>query len=119
VPISDTTTVAVEYALRGLELRADVRAHNVANQNTPGFRAGRVDFESVLRSALQGGRPGPATEVAEPAVQPGMSLPQPYQNTVNLEDELVGMIKDNLARDAIVNAYNAKVGLFRAAIGSA
>lgn len=116
MPISDVTTGAVEHALRGLELRADVRAHNVANQNTPGFRAGRVDFETSLRAALDGGRRDVAA--ATPAVLPGASLPQPFENTVNLEDELVGMIKDNLARDAMVNAYNAKVSLFRAAIGS-
>lgn len=113
--ITDVTMGAAEYALRGLELRAGVRAHNVANQNTPGFRAGRVDFETALETALAG-RGGRAP--ASPAVLPGASMPQPFQNTVNLEDELVGMVKDNLTRDAMVNAYNAKVGLLRAAIGS-
>lgn len=112
--ITDVTIGTVEYALRGLALRADVRAHNVANQNTPGFRAGRVDFETALQAALTSGR----AQVAAPAVVPGASLPEPHANTVNLEDELVGMIKDNLARDAMVNAFNAKVGMLRTAITS-
>ena len=111
--ISDTTMRAAEYALDGLARRADVRSHNVANHNTPGFRAGAVDFESALRQALATGR----TEgIAQPVTTAAPSLPGPHQNTVDLETELVGMIKDNLMRDAMVNTFNAKVDLLRTAI---
>lgn len=113
LPISDTTMRAVEYALDGLKLRADTRANNVANVNTPNFEAKNVDFESALKSALATGRPEAA---APPGVVQGDGLPDATGNTVDLEDELTGFMKDNLLRDAMVNAYNFKVGVLRTAI---
>lgn len=113
LPISDSTMRAVEYALDGLKTRADTRAHNIANVNTPGFGAKKVDFESSLRSALAFGAPERAPA---PAVVPGDGLPNKQGNTVDLETELVGFMKDNLMRDAMVNAYNFKVGVLRTAI---
>lgn len=111
--MTEVTLGAIEYALRGLAQRADVRAHNVANVNTPGFRAGRVDFESSLQAALAGGSPERA---AAPVVRTDPTLPGANGTTVDLENELIGMMKDNLLRDAMVNSYNAKVGMLRAAI---
>lgn len=113
LPISDRTMRAVEYALDGLKARADVRAHNVANVNTPGFEAKAVDFETALRSALAVGAPERA---GAPQVVQGEGLPNAQGNTVDLETELVGLMKDNLLRDAMVNAYNFKVGVMRTAI---
>ena len=114
LPIGDSTTQALEFALQGLQARADVRADNVANVNTPGFRAKRVDFETSLRSALTRG--GDVAS-ARPTVSPAMSLPNPTtQNTVDLKDELVGMTRDNLMRDAMVNAFNFKLTALRTVI---
>lgn len=114
VALGDSTIGAVEYALRGLQQRADVRANNVANHNTPGFRAMRVDFERELQGALVRGGSAP---VATPAARPDMSLPNPNtNNSVDLETELTGMLKDNLQRDAMINAFNAKTSMLRAAI---
>lgn len=107
----DLTTGAVEYALRGLRVRADVRADNIANANTPGFQGMRVDFESSLRQALRSG--GPA---AAPAVQPDAALPNGSGTTVSLEGEMVGMLQDNLLREAMVNAFNHKATTMRTAI---
>lgn len=113
-PVNDVTTTAVEYALRGLSVRADVRADNMANANTPGFRAGSVDFESTLRSALSDGDLAGAT--VEVTTAP--NLPGPHGNLVSVEGEMVGMMKDQLQRNALINAYNFKVNSFRTAIGS-
>lgn len=106
--IHDGAMNAVQYALRGLQQRADVRAHNIANVNTPGYRAERVDFESTLRAALARGDAGRAPTPLR-TVDP--NLPGPNQNTVSLQGEMVGMMQDNLLRDALVNAYNWKTGL--------
>lgn len=110
--MNDITMGAVEYALRGLATRADVRANNVANVNTPGFRGQRVDFESTLSTALQRG----AGPVAAPAVLADMAMPNASGTTVDLETEMVGMMKDNLMRDAMINAHNFKTGVLRSAI---
>lgn len=113
VAIGGITLGAVEYALRGLQQRADVRANNVSNHATPGFRGQQVDFETALQTALTQRSDGP---VAAPVAQPTTSMPDAHGNTVNLEDELVGMIKDNLQRDTMINAYNGKVAMLRSAI---
>lgn len=113
--ISDVTMGAVEFAISGLSRRANVRANNVANVNTPGFRASRVDFESVLAGALAAGT---TDRVTTPAVTAAPNLPNGNSNTVALETELVGMMKDNLLRDAMVSAFNHKATLLRSAIGN-
>jgi flagellar basal-body rod protein FlgB len=107
----DVTTGAVEYALRGLGMRSDVRANNIANAETPGFRASRVDFEASLRQALRGG--GPA---AAPTVRADAALPNGNGGTVSLETEMVEMLKDNLVRETMVNAFNHKATMLRTAI---
>lgn len=113
LPLSDTTMRAVEHALDGLKARFDVHAANITNANTPGYRAARVDFETSLRDALA---TGDVDRAAAPAVLPGSGLPDPQGNTVNLEDELAQMMKDSLLQEAMVNAYNFKVGVLRTAI---
>ena len=113
--IGDAMTASVEYALRGLATRADVRATNLANVNTPGYRAARVDFETALRTAVAAGAP---ETVGAPTISADPNLPNGNNNTVSLEGEVVGMMKDNLLRDAMVNAFNYKAGVLRAAIGS-
>lgn len=114
-PVGDVTSTTIEHALRGLALRADVRADNIANANTPGFVAGRVDFESTLRSALADGE---LDERVTVGVQVDPNLPGPNQNLVSVEGEMVGMLRDSVLRNAMVNAYNFKVNSYRTAIGS-
>ena len=109
----DVTTIGVTAALDGLAQRADVRAHNVANAQTPGFRAQHVNFEDALRDALRRGAPErtAATTVASPTVVNANG------NSVDLETELVGNMKDGLQRDAMINAFNFKAGNMRVAAG--
>ncbi|MCW2531724.1 MAG: flagellar basal-body rod protein FlgB, partial [Blastococcus sp.] len=53
--IGDATSTTLHAALSGLAQRQRVTADNIANIQTPGFLAGRVDFESSLRGALRNG----------------------------------------------------------------
>ncbi len=110
----DLTTRAIEWALRGLDRRADVIADNIANAEVPNFRASRVEFESQLRAALEAGR---ITRMPEPTLQATTDPADLKGNNVRIEDELVGLIETNLRRQAMVEAFNYKVGLYRLAIG--
>jgi flagellar basal-body rod protein FlgB len=112
--LADRTMQAVEYALSGLAARADVRANNIANAETPGFKASRLDFESELRNAL---RDGDVDDVGTFSKSLANTIPDAFGNTVNLELETTEMTKDNLMVQALVNGYNYKVGLLRTAIG--
>lgn len=53
--VSDAVQRVLGTALDGVSLRQNVIADNIANVDTPGFRALSVDFESSLRSAIAGG----------------------------------------------------------------
>ncbi len=110
---NDLTTQAIEWALRGLERRSEVSANNVANTETPGFKASTVDFEKQLDSALRAGR---ISRIADPDVRPTGAASGVNGNNVVLEDELIQMIQTNLRKNAMVEAFNYKAGLLRAAM---
>lgn len=107
------TFQALHYAIGGLSESADVRAHNLANLNTPGFQASEVDFQSHLRAALDRGDVG---AVEEPSTRAQPSPPDANGNTVDLESEMSGQMTDELLRNAMVNAVNHKTGMWRTAI---
>ena len=113
-PMIDVTASAIHSALSGLAARQRVIADNVANVETPGFTAGRVDFEDSLRAALAAGDPGRATvssrRSAEPADLSG--------NNVKLDDEIVDLNETGLRYQLMVNAMNTKFQLLRSAIGT-
>ncbi len=111
--IADTTMKAIEYAMGGLSRRADVRANNIANGETPGFKAKSLSFERQLGHAL---RNGEIDNVAGFSQGLRDTTPDAFDNTVELEEEVAEMTKDNLMVTAMVNAYNYKVGLLRSAI---
>jgi flagellar basal-body rod protein FlgB len=46
--ITDATMTTLHAALTGLQQRQRITADNIANIQTPGFLAGRSDFESAL-----------------------------------------------------------------------
>ena len=108
----DTTTSGVVAALDGLERRNEVRAHNLANAQTPGFRAEHVEFEAELADQLRRGTPErtQATTVTSPTIVDARG------NSVDLETELVGSMKDGLQREAMQAAFNFKTSNLRAAI---
>ena len=112
-PIGDETVEAIEYALDALALRAEVTANNVANAEVPGFVASRVSFETELDRAL--GERGP-NRIGDPEVYAAPGSPDATGNTVNLESEVVEMMKTNLLQQAMVEAFNFKTGLLRSAI---
>ena len=109
----DVTASAIHSALSGLAARQRAIADNVANVETPGFTAGRVDFEDSLRAALAGGDPARATVSTRRSSEPtGMN-----GNNVKLDDEVVQLAETGLRYQLMVEALNKKFGLVRAAIG--
>lgn len=111
--IFDATAVAATRALDGLSQRGQVRAHNIANAETPGFRARRVDFEQNLADAIRRGRPETATTdiVATPSIVDARG------NSVDLETEMIDSIRDGLLRDSVVAGFNFKAAQLRTALG--
>lgn len=109
----DTTTHTVIGALQGLSMRGAVRAHNIANAETPNFRAQHVDFESALAEALRAGRP----TTANPTIVPSPTVVNALGNSVDLETELIGAMRDGLHRQTMIEAFNFKNAQLRVAMG--
>jgi flagellar hook protein FlgE len=59
--------------MQGFQTKLDVIGNNIANVNTPGFKAGRVDFADVLSQTLSGGS-APTTTGGTNAAQVGLGV---------------------------------------------
>ncbi len=114
--IADTTMRSVEFAITAAARRQDVFAHNIANASVPNYRAKAVDFEGALREALSSGSLDSGESVTA-TVRDAGGLPNYQGNTVKLEGEMVGLLKNNMIHDAMVQSYNFKMNMTRTAIG--
>lgn len=113
--MADALMGVLHDALRGLALRQRTIADNVANVQTPGFLAGRVDFERDLGEALRSGGDQPAS--AEPVVSRSLAPTRTDGNNVDLDAETLSLVDTNLRYQTMVEAMNAKFRLLRTAIG--
>jgi flagellar basal-body rod protein FlgB len=109
---ADGTMAALEVALHGVAERQRVSAHNIANINTPGFRASRVLFEGALAEALGAGRPLGADLVTHVRTDDQMDV---RGNNVSLERESRELITSGLHYEALVNALNFRFSALRTA----
>jgi flagellar basal-body rod protein FlgB len=109
----DISTSALKAALDGLAQRQRVAADNIANINTPGFLAGRVDFESSLRGAIANGEnPASATSVVARSLEPTNT----NGNNVNLDTETVSLTETGLRYQLALNALDGKYNVLRTAL---
>ena len=112
LPVSDPAAGAIQTALRGLTARQRVTAANVANAQTPGYLAGRVDFESTLREVAGTSRAG----AVAPTVTRSDDPTNPNGNNVSLDNETISLIDTTMRYQLMVDAMNAKFRLLRTAI---
>jgi flagellar basal-body rod protein FlgB len=111
--IGDVTSSALKAALDGLAQRQRVTADNIANVNTPGFLAGRVDFESSLRGALTSGEsPSSAQALVARSLEPTNT----NGNNVNLDSETVIATETGLRYQLALNALDGKYNSLRTAL---
>jgi flagellar basal-body rod protein FlgB len=111
--LGDTTTQSLAQALRGLEAQQQSHEQNIANVETPGFKAQRVDFESSLRQAVESGRP----EQAGMSTTTTTDATRIDGNNVRLDKELTMLAENALKQQLVTGALNAQYRLVRTAIG--
>jgi flagellar basal-body rod protein FlgB len=114
--IGDITPAALHATLSGLAQRSRVTADNIANVNTPGFLAGRVDFESSLKGALRNGdtpqvNGGTTVRSLEPTNTNG--------NNVHLDQETLIATETGLRYQLALNALDGKYNSLRTALRTA
>jgi flagellar basal-body rod protein FlgB len=114
ISASDDVSAVLNTALDGLSLRQRVVADNVANIDTPGFIARKVDFESSLQSAIAGGevregQVGVSTGVTNTPVGPN-------GNNVDLQTETMTAMQSVFQYQLMTRAVGDRYSLITTAI---
>ena len=114
--IGDITPAALHASLSGLAQRSRVTADNIANVNTPGFLAGRVDFESSLKGAL---RNGDTPQVNGGTTMRSLEPTNTNGNNVHLDQETLIATETGLRYQLALNALDGKYNSLRTALRTA
>jgi flagellar basal-body rod protein FlgB len=110
--LEDVSISALHSALNGLAARQRAISDDIANVNTPYFRARSVSFEGDLKRALADGRdPMGATATTVMSQAPGGLT----GNNVNLADETVAATNTQLAYELALRATGDRFSLLRTA----
>ncbi len=114
-----------ERKLSWLDRRQETLSHNIANANTPGFRA--KDTEPFSLAMSQAGAKMPLarsspmhltpTQAADPSARTVGGLHSPDRNTVNIEQQLTKIADTSMNQELVGNIYKKYTGLFRLALG--
>lgn len=111
--VGDVTTASIHSALRGLDERRAAHEANIANIETPGYKARSVQFEDELRRALERG-----TTTFSPDVTVSRAPGRANGNNVDVEHEMVSLTQAALTQELLIRAMNDKYGLIRTAVGN-
>jgi len=125
----DGGTKLYEHALDVRGAIHETVAANIANEETPGYRAMHLPFQKALQSAVQGNGPllpmkthGGHLPVINEGNRPFLSVTTPAngggadQNTVDLEEELTLMAENNLMYMAVAQFLAGRFDGWRNAI---
>lgn len=113
--ITDATMSVLHASLTGLAERSRVTADNIANLQTPGFLAGRTDFETALRASVSAGE---APSITGGSVVRTMDPTRLDGNNVNLDAEVVTATETGLSTQLVLRALDSKYSLIRTALRS-
>lgn len=100
-------------------LRQQVHAGNLANQNTPGYKARSVSFEDVFNATLDEGGLDRAMAVEPVIATPLATASDPDGNDVSSEREVAALARNKLLYDTYVQLARGKMRLMSTAITAA
>jgi flagellar basal-body rod protein FlgB len=118
--VSDAVSQVLASALDGVSARQQVIADNIANVDTPGFRATSVDFESQLKAAIDNGR---FTQAGGLPVETGITATPTDTpvgangNNVDLRKETMGAVQSQFQYQILTRAVNDRFSLVKMATG--
>lgn len=113
--VSDAVSGVLRSALDGVSLRQRVTADNIANLDTPNFRATSVDFESSLRSAIASGGFSDGTARVTASSTPTNTPVGENGNNVDLRKESLAAMQSQYQYQLLTRAYSDRLGLIRTA----
>lgn len=131
--VNDKTLKALAAAVKFREMRQEIISSNIANSETPGFKAKRLDFEEALARALDvDGNMGMNIDDPEHFdvgsggfnnLEPDLyddpnGIVSEDGNTVDRDAEMAKMAENKIMYDALVQLINKKMGLMKYAVQS-
>lgn len=118
--VSDAVSQVLASALDGVSLRQQVIADNIANVDTPGFRATSVDFESQLSAAIAGGEfvDGRRVDIGVTAT-PTDTPVGANGNNVDLRKETMAAVQSQFQYQILTRAVSDKFNLVKTAVTGA
>jgi len=131
--LEDNTLKALATSLNYRLMRNKLITSNIANAETPGYKAKRIDFEEALARALDvdetqklktddekhfnvGG--GGFNNLQPEIYEDSSGVVSEDGNTVDREKEMAKMAENKILYDASVQLLNKKLGLMKYAISS-
>jgi flagellar basal-body rod protein FlgB len=121
IAVSDAVSLALHTALNGLSQRQQVIADNIANVDTPGFRAQSVEFEASLRDAIDSGslEPGSGSASGVTATEVPTDTPVGADgNNVDLRKETIAAMQTQYSYQILGRAMTDHLGLLKIAAGA-
>jgi flagellar basal-body rod protein FlgB len=109
----DLSSSSLRVAAAGLAARQSAIANNIANIETPGYRARKVEFEQALHGAIaHGDSPASVT----PSTQTSLEPTRLNGSNVNLDEETLSNIDTTMRYQLTMRALDSKYSLLRDAI---
>lgn len=127
--IFDKTTDALAASLRMRQVRHNVTSANIANAETPGYHAKKVDFEDALARAIDLSRLSEGTSAQnEPGIKNNLNAitADVYDNpdaainndgnTVDLEKEMSALAENSILYKSALQLINKKMAALKYAV---
>jgi len=131
IPDMFRTTDLLARGLDAAQLRQDTIANNIANEDTPGFKASHVEFESYMKAALQEGDfeakvtrdkhipftgSGDAAEVRPAVAQDANTTMRMDGNNVDIDQQMTDLAKNTIWYNTMVTKLNGELERLKIAI---
>ena len=131
--VNNKTLQALAAGMKFREMRQEIITSNVANSETPGYKAKRLEFEQALARALDvDGQMGMKVEdrqhfdvgnggfenLQPEVVEDPNGIVSEDGNTVDREKEMAQMAENKVMYDALVQLMNKKLGMMKYIINS-
>lgn len=127
--IFDKTTDALAASLRMRQVRHNVTSANIANAETPGYHAKKVDFEDALARVIDLSRLSEGTSAQnEPGIKNNLNAitADVYDNpdaainndgnTVDLEKEMSALAENSILYKSALQLINKKMAALKYAV---
>jgi len=112
----DISSSSLRVAVAGLAARQSAIANNIANIETPGYRARKVEFEEALRGAVAKGM---SPLGVAPQTRSSLEPTRLNGNNVNLDEETLSHIDTTMRYQLTLRALDTKYSMLREAIKGA